>query len=652
MRTCKNYVLFLTIFLFFYPAFSQESDFDNLVRIPYNQPGMNSDLGVGLWAWPFPVDYDNDGDLDLLVNCPDKPFNGIWLFENTTGCKDPVLQPPVKLAESQRNLQISYVNGKYIAMTPGVVYPDFLKTFFAKPDTLFTEDFYNPLIKKSRFNLWRQVDFDGDGDLDIIIAIDDWSEYGWDNAFNKKGEWTNGPLHARIYVIKQTSSGVYSIPEVLKADGEEIDNFGISGAVFEDFDLDGDLDIIISEFVDRLTWIENIGTRKEPVYTKGKFIKMDGKVLHLDLEMIVPTSADWDNDGIVDLIIGIEDGRVIFMRNTGKKNSDGPVFEKPKYNQQKAQYLKFGALVTPYSVDWDNDGDEDLICGNTAGYIGFIENIENGVTPKWAKPVYLEADGKTILIQAGENGSIQGPAELKWGYTTLSVVDWNGDGLHDIVYNSIWGKVEWFENIGTKNNPKLAASKPIEVEWEGKNPKPAWNWWNPEGKTIATQWRTTPLGYDWNNDGLMDLIMLDHEGYLAFWERYKENGDLKLKPGKRIFTAEENSTFTNQFSNDDNGLLRLNTREAGSSGRRKFCIVDWDRDGLPDILVNSLNVTLLKNKGVKNGLTVLEDMGPLTDDRLAGHTTSPTIVDWDKNGIPDLLIGAEDGHFYYLKNKN
>ncbi len=259
---------------------------------------------------------------------------------------------------------------------------------------------------------------------------------------------------------------------------------------------------------------------------------------------------------------------------------------------------------------------------------------------------------KRFLIQAGENGSIQGPVERKWGYTTLSVVDWNGDGLLDIIYNSIWGKVEWFENTGTKKNPKLAASKPIEVEWPGKNPKPAWNWWNPKGKTIATQWRTTPLGYDWNNDGLMDLIMLDHEGYLAFWERYKESEVLKLKPGKRIFTAEENSVFTNQFENDENGLLRLNTRKAGSSGRRKFCIVDWDRDGLPDILVNSLNVTFLKNKGTKNGLTVLEDMGPLAKDRLAGHSTSPTIVDWDKNGIPDLLIGAEDGHFYYLKNKN
>jgi hypothetical protein len=43
-------------------------------------------------------------------------------------------------------------------------------------------------------------------------------------------------------------------------------------------------------------------------------------------------------------------------------------------------------------------------------------------------------------------------------------------------------------------------------------------------------------------------------------------------------------------------------------------------------------------------------MGEVDTRTLAGHTTSPTIVDWDKNGIPDLLIGAEDGYFYYMKN--
>ena len=27
-----------------------------------------------------------------------------------------------------------------------------------------------------------------------------------------------------------------------------------------------------------------------------------------------------------------------------------------------------------------------------------------------------------------------------------------------------------------------------------------------------------------------------------------------------------------------------------------------------------------------------------------------TIVDWDRDNVPDLLIGAEDGFLYYLKN--
>ena len=26
------------------------------------------------------------------------------------------------------------------------------------------------------------------------------------------------------------------------------------------------------------------------------------------------------------------------------------------------------------------------------------------------------------------------------------------------------------------------------------------------------------------------------------------------------------------------------------------------------------------------------------------------MVDWDRDGIQDLLIGAEDGYFYHMKN--
>ncbi len=187
-------ILTLATILCFFPGVAQ-TDGDNLVRIKYNNSDLKStDLGVGLWAWPFAVDFDKDGDLDLLVNCPDKPFNGLWLFENTSGAKNPVLKSPVKLAESQRNLQLSVENGEFVAMTPNIKYPGFFKTFYQKSDTLFTKDFFAEIIKDPRFNLWRYVDYENDGDLDIIIAIDDWTDYGWDNAFNKNGVWTNGPF--------------------------------------------------------------------------------------------------------------------------------------------------------------------------------------------------------------------------------------------------------------------------------------------------------------------------------------------------------------------------------------------------------------------------------------------------------------------------
>ena len=148
-----------------------------------------------------------------------------------------------------------------------------------------------------------------------------------------------------------------------------------------------------------------------------------------------------------------------------------PVFRSPRYFQQKPQYVKFGALATPFSTDWDDDGDEDLICGNSAGYIGFIEHLDGGDPPSWAPPKYLENNGTPIRIQAGYNGSIQGPCESKWGYTTLTVADWNDDGLKDIIVNSIWGKVLWYENIGEKGDPVLSGEKPVKVKWPAPAPK-------------------------------------------------------------------------------------------------------------------------------------------------------------------------------------
>lgn len=617
--------------------------------VKYNNPGTTSFVGVGLWAWPLPMDFDGDGDMDLLVSCPDKPFNGLYFFENSSGEDFPVFEPPVRLGDAISQVQVSHTSEGVKVMGSGTLLTNFTEQFGTEQQELFpAEEILKDFGKKPRFNQWKMADYDGDGDLDILVGVDDWTDYGWDNAYNSEGVWTNGPLHGYVYWIENVD-GAYENKGRIQVQGKDLDVYGAPSPNLADFDGDGDLDLITGEFLDKMTYFQNVGTATKPEFAAGQFLENAEGLIKMDLEMIIPVAVDWDQDGKIDLVVGDEDGRVALVRNTGELKGGIPVFESPKYFRQKADNLKFGALVTPVSFDWDQDGDLDIIAGNSAGYISFIENLQDGKTPKWAEPVLLTVDGKPFRSQAGKNGSIQGPAEAKWGYTTLSVADWDGDGKADIIFNGIWGKVEWLRNLGDGN---LAKPELVKVDWQGQQvPSPAWNWWKPQSDELAPQWRTTPVAIDWNEDGLMDLVMLDHEGYLAYFERKSKNGQLVLTPGQRIFYGENASVFSNkdQVRDENPGLLRLNDSDAGSSGRRKLTFLDWDNDGDLDMLINSVNVSLFEQTKTEDGKVYFKHHGQLTDDVLAGHTTSPTFVDWNENGVWDVLVGAEDGHFYYLQ---
>ena len=380
---------------------------------------------------------------------------------------------------------------------------------------------------------------------------------------------------------------------------------------------------------------------------------------------------DWDGDGFMDMVSGEEDGRVAFYRNTGKVVDRMPVFDPPVFLRQESDRVNFGILCTPAGVDWDGDGDYDLICGNSTGYICFFENLSGpGVAePKWAEAKLLSCEpfdasrdfasrggmltADPIRIMAGHNGSIQGPAEAKWGYTCLSVADWDGDGLPDIMANSIWGKPLLFRNIGTRTAPKLAAPVGIEVEWDGEQPELEFGWYKPK-KTdnpneLITQWRTTPVMFDMNGDGLTDLVMVDQQGDLAFFERAKKEGKLVLKAPRKAFRDENGEVIHPTARKNPQAW---NGGIGGATGRRKITICDWNGDGKPDLIMNGKNSRLYLQTGMRDGNWIFVDAGDMSGQQLAAHTTNPTTVDFDNDGISEVILGCEDGFLYHLKNND
>ena len=609
--------------------------------------------------------------MDLVVVSTGVPGNGIWYFENS-GRTDavtrlPLFRPAQYLGPAESptrpryDPQISYVGGKPIVATPELLHPEFATAGFAKGVPFPASKVDPPRPGSVRFRQPRFVDFDGDGATDLVVGLQYGGDYGGDGSYDRTGRWLGGPLRGFVYLRRNSGTDAapkYDAPvQLTTTDGKAIDVYGQPSPSFADFRGTGKLDLICGEFLDGFTFFENVGTRTAPRYAPGRPLATSGRPIRMDLCMITPVAVDFDGDGDPDLVVGDEDGRVAFIENTGRVADGLPQFLPPRYFRQEADDVKFGALASPVSFDWDGDGRDDLVAGNSAGQVAFIRNL-GGDGPAWAPPVLLEAGGQPIHEQAGPNGSIQGPNEAKWGYANVGVGDWNGDGLPDLITNGIWGRVLFFRNTGTRTRPQLAAAVPVEVAWSGARQWPRWNWWEPEGNALVTQWRTTPCIIDWNRDGLADLVMLDHEGYLAWFERQRDaGGKLVLLPPRRVFQGANASTFDSHGKprNATPGLLRLNDADAsspGRSGRRTFCFGDWDGDGVLDLIVNSQpGASLLRGLGrTRDGLWSFEYVGPLHEQVLAGHSTTPALVDWDRDGVPELLLAAEDGFFYRIPN--
>ena len=183
-----------------------------------------------------------------------------------------------------------------------------------------------------------------------------------------------------------------------------------------------------------------------------------------------PTMADWNGDGRLDLLVGENGGHIFFFENIGTRQE--PRFARGRFLTLDDQPLKFKGIVAPCAVDWDEDGLVDLLVGCPHGEVVFLQNVGTRTEPKLVSRGKLEADGKPIVIPhqltPGEN------IFTRESTCMPNVVDWNGDGRPDLLVGGyISGAIFYFENVGKAQGiPQLVARGPISAD--GKVVRVGW----------------------------------------------------------------------------------------------------------------------------------------------------------------------------------
>lgn len=130
---------------------------------------------------------------------------------------------------------------------------------------------------------------------------------------------------------------------------------------------------------------------------------------------------DWDADGDLDLLLGSNDGRMFLRRNEGdaKTWKFSARSERVKAGR-KTIYLADGHAM-PTTADWDGDGRFDLISGSNDGRVTWWRNVGTAEEPAFAPGVALTED-------RDEDGGLASPGKRSQAH----VADYDGDGDMDL----------------------------------------------------------------------------------------------------------------------------------------------------------------------------------------------------------------------------
>lgn len=172
-----------------------------------------------------------------------------------------------------------------------------------------------------------------------------------------------------------------------------------------DLDGDGKRDLIVPTNYNEFVKFRGLGDGR---FADGVPLRVVGQPF-ADQEAVPAFSlADWNGDGRLDLFVGTTKSRVLVL--LGSRDGFGPAETLVPRNM----LTKFGSASVD-AVDFDNDGDIDLVVTHAGGTAQLFENVGTAIAPKLGKP--------HVLVSA----------DRKYEDSAFSVGDWHTDGRLDLL---------------------------------------------------------------------------------------------------------------------------------------------------------------------------------------------------------------------------
>jgi hypothetical protein len=339
----------------------------------------------------------------------------------------------------------------------------------------------------------------------------------------------------------------------------------------------------------------------------------------------------------------------------------------PRFKRSEARAvnapIRGGDQPTPFICDWNNDGKWDILYGGGFGWVRVFLNEGTNEKPSLAPGIYATSEGKPINLHM--NAFFPGLEGYfhDLGYVHPSFVDWDDDGLPDLVMSNVGNRIYWYKNIGTRSEPTFGPRQQVVCDGYEETPETTaltgrrlgagtGKWQKtPPDDTSPFFWRARVGFGDLNGDGLMDLVTADAstlnkttnnyaDGISLFVQYRDKNGELRLRRDHVITLPD--------------GSNQINVRYQPS----QTIVYDWDGDGLLDLIVNN-------GQTMDSAPAVLRNIGTKTKPKfdfpkrlacygeelngIAKHGPYYGIGDMDGDGKADLIASTEVGNYVFFR---